>query len=96
MISEEEAGARPQSICEEGAVETEVAWAAGEDTGSEVWGGGVDKYRDRDICGTSSEQVVLPWKQGAGLLPSLALSPPGLALMNNNGGQGVLSAVQQA
>lgn len=55
----------------------------------------MDKYRDRDICGTSSELVVLPWKQGAGLLPSPALSPPGLALINNNGGQGVLSAIQQ-
>ena len=33
---------------------------------------------------------------GAGLLPSLALSPPGLALINNNGGHGVLSAVGQA
>ena len=47
VISEKEAGARPQSICEEGAVETEVAWAAGEDTDLRFgrWCGQVQRQR---------------------------------------------------
>lgn len=67
----------------------------GEDTGSEVWGGGVDRVQRQRHHGTSSRTGGAAMETGCGLLPLGTISSRS-RLMNNNGGQGVLSAVQQA